>query len=92
MYDFNERYPDEAPSSMAPWIEFPQRVPRHGDGDRHHTADVSVTGVYPDVASIYEPAVVTMEVSGRDILQVNYYVALIQRQNERVVLDYDVLV
>jgi len=90
--DFNQRYPAEVPSSMAPWVDFINVF--HGTATATVTTppSVKVIGVYPEVASIYDPAVVTMEVSGRDILQVTYAVALIEGQNQRVVLDYDELI
>ncbi len=44
------------------------------------------------MVSIYEPAVLTLEVTGRDILRVNYAVTYIVSENERAVLDYDYLV
>lgn len=89
---FNERYPQEAPPDMAQWIDFLNVF--HGTAATTVTTapTVDVTGVYPDVASIYDPAVVTMEVSGRDILQVNYAVSYIIGENERIVLDFDYLV
>jgi hypothetical protein len=88
----NERYPVEVPASMAAWIEFLDVF--HGTASTTVTnaPTVDVLAVYPDVASIYQPAVVTMEVSGRDILQVNYAVSLITSESERVVLDFDYLV
>ncbi len=89
---FNERYPVETPASMANWLEFLNLF--HGTATDTVTAapGIAITGVYPDVASIYQPAVVTMEVSGRDILRVNYAVTYIKSENERVVLDFDYLV
>lgn len=89
---FNERYPAEAPASMAGWVNFLSVL--HGTAtDVVTTApNVSVVGRYPDEASIYNPAVITLDVSGRDILQVTYAVSLVQGQNERLVLDYDYLV
>jgi hypothetical protein len=89
---FNERYPVEAPASMSPWIDFLSVF--HGTATSTVTSapGVTITGTYPDVASIYQPAVVTLEVSGRDILRVNYAVTYIRSETERVVLDFDYLV
>ncbi|MBN1200239.1 MAG: hypothetical protein JXJ20_00145 [Anaerolineae bacterium] len=89
---FNEHYPLQAPQSMAGWIEFLDLF--HGTATDTVTAapSVSVISVYPDVSDIYQPAVVMLEVSGRDILQVNYAVTRIISENERVVLDFDYLV
>jgi hypothetical protein len=89
---FNERYPIETPPSMAPWIEFLNIF--HGTATTTVTTapQVSIVGVYPDVVSIYEPAILTLEVTGRDILRVNYAVTRIINENERAVLDYDYLV
>lgn len=88
----NERYPVEAPETMSEWVDFLGVY--HGVAAETVTTAprVDVIGVYPDVASIYQPAVVTMEVSGRDILQVNYAVSQVLSENERIVLDYDYLV
>lgn len=88
----NERYPREAPTSMASWVQFLNVF--HGTAT---TTVVSPPGVeilsaYPEVASIHQPAVVALEVSGRDILRVNYAVTYLKSANERVVLDYDYLV
>lgn len=90
--NLNQRYPAEAPASMADWVDVLSVF--HGVAVQTVTSapQVDVIGVYPDVASIYQPAVVTMEVSGRDILQVNYAVSQVLSQNERIVLDYDYLV
>ncbi|MBN1679843.1 MAG: hypothetical protein JW966_06095 [Anaerolineae bacterium] len=89
---FNERYPTEVPAGMASWIQFLDVF--HGTVATTVTTapDVNVLNVYPDVASIYQPAVVTLEVSGRDILDVNYAVTYIINENERAVLDFDYLV
>ncbi|MBN2305018.1 MAG: hypothetical protein JXQ72_11095, partial [Anaerolineae bacterium] len=89
---FNERYPAEMPSAMQTWIDFLGLY--HGTATTTVTSapTVNVIGVYPETASIYDPAVVTMEVAGRDILQVNYAVAYITGEDERVVLDFDYLV
>ncbi len=89
---FNERYPNETPPEMQPWVDFLGVF--HGTATNVVTTapTVKINGVYPDVASIYQPAVVTMEVSGRDIMQVNYAVTYIVNANERAVLDYDFLV
>jgi len=88
----DQRYPVEAPQAMADWVDV-LRV-YHGVAVETVTSapQVDVLAVYPDVASIYQPAVVTMEVSGRDILQVNYAVSQVLNENERIVLDYDYLV
>ena len=88
----NERYPVEQPASMAGWLDF--LTVFHGTATETvvNAPVVDVLSVYPDVASIYQPAVVSMEVSGRDILQVNYAVARVLGENERVVLDFDYLV
>ncbi|GAB4424716.1 MAG: hypothetical protein Kow00106_21490 [Anaerolineae bacterium] len=88
----NERYPREAPATMASWIEFLDVF--HGTATATVTAPpgVSILNVYPEVASIHQPAVVTLEVSGRDILRVNYAVTYLKSMTERVVLDYDYLV
>jgi hypothetical protein len=89
--DFNLRYPVEVPGAMAPWIEFLNVF--HGtSGDVVTKPVVAVLNVYPDVGSIHQPAVVTMEVSGRDIVQVTYAVTYVQSENQRIVLDYDYLV
>lgn len=89
---FNERYPVETPPSMDSWVEFLNVF--HGVAAETVTdaPNIAVLASYPEIASIYQPAVVTLEVSGRDILQVNYAVALITGENERVVLDFDYLV
>jgi hypothetical protein len=89
---FNERYPVESPPSMDPWVEFLDIF--HGTATTTVTTapQVSIVGVYPDVVSIYEPAILTLEVTGRDILRVNYAVTYVVSENERAVLDYDYLV
>ena len=88
----NERYPREVPTTMADWIQFLDAY--HGTATSTVTSapGVSIRGVYPDTASIYNPAVVSLEVSGRDILRVNYAVSYIKSQDERIVLDFDYLV
>ena len=88
----NERYPREAPVAMAPWVEFLDVF--HGTATATVTdpPGVSILGVYPDVASIHQPAIVNLEISGRDILRVNYAVTYLKSVTERVVLDYDYLV
>jgi hypothetical protein len=53
---------------------------------------VNIVSVYPDVVSIYSPAVLTLEVTGRDILRVNYAVTYNISESERAVLDFDYLV
>ncbi|HML24762.1 MAG TPA: clostripain-related cysteine peptidase [Aggregatilinea sp.] len=88
---FSERYPAEVPASMASWIAFINTF--HGTAVQTVTTapSVDVVSVYPQTASIYQPAVITLDVSGRDILQVNYAVARITDEG-RVVLDFDYLV
>ncbi|WP_119072122.1 clostripain-related cysteine peptidase [Aggregatilinea lenta] len=87
----SERYPAEVPASMASWIAFIDTF--HGTAVETVTTapTVQVVSVYPTQSSIYEPAVITLDVSGRDILQVNYAVARLTDQG-RVVLDFDYLV
>jgi len=89
---FNKRYPVEVPASMASWRAFLDIF--YGTATEVVTTPpgVNILNIYPDVASIYQPAVVTMEVSGRDVLMVNYAVTYLQSATERVVLDYDYLV
>jgi hypothetical protein len=88
----NEKYPVESPPSMASWVDFLNVF--HGTATTTVTSapGVKIIGTYPEVASIYQPAVVTLEVSGRDILRVNYAVTYIRSESERVVLDFDYLV
>jgi hypothetical protein len=89
---FNERYPGEAPASMAAWVEFLNVF--HGTATSTVTSapQINIAGVYPDVVSIHNPAVITLEVTGRDILRVNYAVTYNVSENERAVLDFDYLV
>ncbi len=77
---------------MAKWIEFLDVF--HGTATTTVTSapEVNIVSVYPEVVSIYEPAVLTLEVSGRDILRVNYAVTYTVGENERAVLDFDYLV
>ncbi|MBI5958615.1 MAG: hypothetical protein HY866_07770 [Chloroflexi bacterium] len=97
---FNERYPDEMPPAMDSWIEFlnvyhstaATTVTTSPNTTTAAAPGIQVIGVYPEVASIYQPAVVSLEVTGRDILQVNYAVTYIIDENERAVLDFDYLV
>jgi hypothetical protein len=97
---FNERYPEEMPASMQSWVEFlkvfhataASTVTTSPNSNTAAAPGVNVIGVYPEVASIYQPAVVSLEVTGRDILQVNYAVTYLINENERAVLDYDYLV
>ncbi len=88
----NERYPREAPASLARWVQFLDVFHGTAVATVESAPGVAILSVYPDVASIYQPAVVSMEVSGRDILRVNYAVTQIRSEDERVVLDYDYLV
>ena len=88
----NERYPRETPASLARWTQFLDVFHGTAVATVEGAPGVAVLSVYPDVASIYQPAVVAMEVSGRDILRVNYAVTYIRSADERVVLDYDYLV
>lgn len=91
-YGFDNRYPVEAPAAMAPWIEFLNVFHGTATATVRDRPKVDVISVYPDgPASIHNPAVVTLDVSGREILQVNYAVAQITGENERVVLDFDYL-
>jgi len=89
---FNTRYPAEMPPMMADWINFINVF--HGTATETVTTapTVTVTSAYPEVASIYQPAVVTLDVSGRDIVQVNFAVSLIVNDSERTVLDFDYLI
>jgi hypothetical protein len=88
----NERYPAESPATMTDWVNFLNVFYGTADTTVTSAPQVSITGVYPDVVSIYEPAVLTLEVTGRDILRVNYAVTQIVNDNQRAVLDYDYLV
>lgn len=88
----NERYPREAPDTMAPWVEFLDVFHGTATATVTNPPGVSILGVYPDVASIHQPAIVNLEISGRDILRVNYAVTYLKSATERVVLDYDYLV
>jgi hypothetical protein len=91
---FNERYPVEVPAQMASWVQFLDTF--HGTAATTVTTApvINVLNVYPpdQVASIYQPAVVTLDISGRDILQVNYAVSQVQADGQRVVLDFDYFV
>jgi len=88
----NERYPREAPQTMARWIEFLDVFHGTATATVTEAPGVNIVNVYPDVASIHQPAIVTLEVSGRDILRVSYAVTRIISESERVVLDFDYLV
>lgn len=88
----NERYPREAPATMASWVEFLDVFHGTAAATVAVPPGVNILNVYPEVASIHQPAVVTLEVSGRDILRVNYAVTYLKSMTERVVLDYDYLV
>lgn len=91
---FVERYADEIAPLMGDWYAFLNTF--HGTVTTTVTTapQVDIVGVYPQVANIYQPAVVLLDVSGRDILAVNYAVAYFVDGNpdERVVLDFDYLV
>ncbi len=91
---FTQRYTEEVPSAMAGWHEFLNLY--HGIAVATVTSapQVTIVGVYPDVASIHNPAVVRLDISGRDIVQVNYAVGYFAdgNTNERIVLDFDYLV
>jgi hypothetical protein len=89
---FNERYPVESPANMAPWVDFLNVFYGTASTTVTTAPQVNIIGVYPDVVSIYEPAVLTLEVTGRDILRVNYAVTYIVNDNQRAVLDFDYLV
>lgn len=90
--DFFKKYPAQVPATMASWIRFLDVY--HGTAATTVTSapNVEVLSVFPEVASIYQPAVVSLDISGRDILQVNYAVTYIISENERAVLDFDYLV
>lgn len=90
--DFHVRYGSDVPPSLAKWANFLDIYTGTATSVVTTAPSVSILSVYPDVVSIYQPAVIALEVSGRDVLEVNYAVALIQSENERVVLDYDYLV
>ncbi len=91
---FREDYAREVPPTMSAWYAFLGTF--HGVVVETVTnaPQVSIVGVYPDVVSIYQPAVIKLDISGRDILQVNYAVAYHVDGNadESVVLDFDYLV
>ncbi|MBN1564003.1 MAG: hypothetical protein JXA10_09190, partial [Anaerolineae bacterium] len=89
---FHERYPREAPPPMTSWINFLNVFHGTAEAVVEDAPGINIIETYPDVASIYNPAVVSMEVSGRDILRVNYVVSQIINNNERIALDYDYLV
>jgi hypothetical protein len=88
----HERYPEETPAALARWVQFLDVFHGTATATVESAPGVAVLSVYPEVASIYQPAVVSMEVSGRDILRVNYAVTHLRSADERVVLDYDYLV
>lgn len=88
----NERYPAQTPAELARWVQFLDVFHGTATATVETAPGVNILSTYPDVASIYQPAVVTLEVSGRDILRVNYAVTYLKSENERVVLDYDYLV
>ncbi len=91
-YGLNERYPVEAPAAMASWIQFLDVYHNTATDTVTDAPNLSITSTYPDVVSIYQPAIVTLDVSGRDILEVNYAVTYITSETERMVLDYDYLI
>lgn len=88
----NERYPIAVPQEMNRWVQFIDIFHGTATTVAENAPGVNILSTYPDVASIYQPAIVTMEVSGRDILRVNYAVTYLKGENERIVLDYDYLV
>lgn len=88
----NERYPLETPAALTRWVQFLDVFHGTATATVEAAPGVNILSTYPDVASIYQPAVVTLEVSGRDILRVSYAVTYLKSEDERVVLDYDYLV
>ncbi len=91
---FREDYAREVPAAMNGWYTFLGTF--HGVVVEMVTTapQINILGVYPDVVSIYQPAVIKLDISGRDILQVNYAVAYQVNgdPNQAVVLDFDYLV
>jgi len=77
---------------MDSWVEFLNVFYGTATTTVTSAPQVSIVGVYPDIVSIYEPAILTLEVTGRDILRVNYAVTYVVSENERAVLDFDYLV
>lgn len=91
---FTDRYAVEVSPAMDQWYQFLNVF--HGTATEVVTnaPTVDIVGVYPDVASIHDPAVVLLDISGRDILAVNYAVAYFINDDpdQRIVLDFDYLV
>ena len=91
---FREQYAEQVSSAMGAWYAFLGTF--HGVVVETVTnaPQVDILGVYPDTVSIYQPAVIKLDISGRDILQVNYAVAYLVDGNPDtgVVLDFDYLV
>lgn len=89
---FHKRYPVEIASSLDSWVQFLSIFHGTAEDVVREAPGVNITGVYPEVANIYNPAIVSMEVTGRDILRVNYVVSLIRSADNRIALDFDYLI
>ena len=53
---------------------------------------VSILGVYPEVASIYEPAVIQMDVSGQNLMDVSFGAMLQQEDGTQILVEYERLI
>ncbi|MBN1967429.1 MAG: hypothetical protein JW910_22435, partial [Anaerolineae bacterium] len=53
---------------------------------------IDILGAYPEVASIHEPSVLLMDISGRDIVDVVFAAALRLEDGTSIVIDYTRLV
>jgi hypothetical protein len=91
-YGFSSRYADQAPREMASWRAFLDAF--HGTATTTVTEGphVDITGVYPATASIHEPAVIQMEVSGRDIMEVIFSATLQTQDGTNIMVEYVPLV
>ncbi len=87
-YGFSGRYAQESPDGMVAWRQFLDVFYGMAIETVTEAPQVSILGAYPEVASIYQPSTIQMEISGRDIVDVTLGVSQLQEDGTSFLVDY----
>ena len=91
-YGIGRRYQNENPGNLQVWQHFLDVFFGAATTTVSEAPQVNILGVYPEVASIYEPAVIQMDVSGQNLMDVSFGAMLQQEDGTQILVEYERLI
>lgn len=87
-YNLSSRYADATSPDLDGWRTFLDTFFNTATQTVSEGPQVRILGAYPEVASIHQPSVIQMEITGRDIVDVTFAAALHREDGTSVLVDY----